>query len=346
MISKFINHNIYILYTFTFIVSLFFNNSKANVIKQAVIECENIKNSTPSEEKKTSIPHTQITEKMIEVRKKEIMEKAINAGVSSQNASLANTLKFLPEVAIKEVTQPEYTLSFEEYFKRTMPQSKIDSAKKFLIENWNDLEKIEKKYKVDKEVIVALILVETNFGKVLGNYNIMDSLFTLSLTSYRPEFWTKELINVFILINQGNTLYERNTKGSWAGAVGLVQFIPSSFMKLAIDGNGDGKIDTVNNKMDAFASAANYLNVSGWKYKGKYLREVKISLSQREMCEKAGRPFDDGFLMLPDKKLESKRFIVYNNFSTVLLWNRSLFFSTTVGIVFNELKDVSKDYKK
>lgn len=330
-----------------FIVS-FFAVSHAyglTVIKPAVIECEPVEKVIPAGERKASIPHTEITEEIIKNQRKNIVQKAQEAGVSYDVAELGASLKFLPDVAVKEVTQPEYTLSFKEYFKRTMPPSKIESAKKFLIENWNDLEKIEKEYKVDKEVIVALILVETNFGKVLGNYNIMDSLFTLSITSYRPEFWTRELINVLILIDRGNTLYNRDTKGSWAGAVGLVQFIPSSFMRLAKDGNGDGRIDTVNNKMDAFASAANYLHISNWKYKGRYLREINKKLSKNEMCKYAGNPYEDGFLVMPDKKLESPEFIVYNNFHVVLLWNRSLFFSTTVGIVFNELKNVSKDYK-
>ena len=326
------------------ILLLWNSSSYASVIKQALIECIPTEKIVPAGERKSSIPHAEITEEMIKNKRKEIIQKALEAGVSESIAELGGSLKFLPDVAIKEVTQPERTLSFNEYFTRTMPQSKIDSAKKFLIENWNDLDKIEKQYKVDKEVIVALILVETNFGKVLGNYNIMDSLFTLSLTSYRPEFWTRELINVFILINRGDNLYNRDTKGSWAGAVGLVQFIPSSFIKLAKDGNGNGKIDTVNNKMDAFASAANYLHLSNWKYKTNYLKEINEKFTQEQICKYAGHPYKDGFLVLPDKKLESKKFIVYHNFSVVLLWNRSLFFGITVGIVFNELKNASKDY--
>ena len=188
------------------------------------------------------------------------------------------------------------------------------------------------------------MLIETYFGRVLGTNNIMDSLFTLILTSYRANFWQTELLHVFSLIEQGNTLYNRGTKGSWAGAVGMVQFIPSSFIKLAKDGDGDGIIDTVGSKMDAFASAANYLRESNWKYNALYLKEAgQLSLTQDEFCQKAGMPHEDGVLVFPDKKLDTKGFVVYNNFAVILLWNRSLFFSTTAGIIFNELKCINKE---
>jgi membrane-bound lytic murein transglycosylase B len=281
---------------------------------------------------------------MIANQKKKIESLALEKGVSKETSALAHTLVFNSTVSTREVRQPERTLTFKEYFEKTMPEYKILDAKKFLIDNWDELDKVEKEYKVDKEIIVALMLIETYFGKILGTFNIMDSLFTLTLTSHRPDFWQTELLHIFTLIDSKKTLYTRDTKGSWAGAVGMVQFIPSSFIKLAKDGDGDGVVDTVSSKMDAFASAANYLQISGWKYKEPYLKSVDVSLTKEEFCKKAGLEYEDGVLVFPDKKLDTPSFVVYKNFSVVLLWNKSLFFSTTAGLVFNELKDVSKNH--
>lgn len=280
-----------------------------------------------------------ITPDAIEMQKESLKKAAKSKKLSENTIEIIDTLIFSPNVAKKESSQPERILSFEEYFTRVMPQSKIRDAQKFLEENFKDLEKVENQYKVDKEVIVSLMLSETYFGRVLGSYNILDSLFTLSLTSHRPNFWIAELMNILTLIEKGGTLYTRNTKGSWAGAVGLVQFIPSSFIRFAQDGDGDGFIDIINSKADAFASAANYLKLSGWQYKHPYLKEIDQNFTQEELCKLAGMPFEEGVLVTPDKKLETKTFIAYSNYAVVLLWNKSLFFSTTVGIVFNELKN-------
>lgn len=328
------------------ILIFFINLASANPLKEGVrgakMECD-----LPAEQRKEQAEARQIKdpstikESEIEAKRKEIEELALKNGISKKNAAMAKTLRFVPAVSLLEARQPEKILSFDEYFTRTMPASKILDAKKFLIDNLEDLQKIENEYKVEKEIIVTLILIETYLGRVLGKHNIMDSLFTLILTSHRPNFWQSELLNVFTLIERGNTLYNRETQGSWAGAVGMVQFIPSSFMKLAKDGNGDGKIDTVNNKMDAFASAANYLKLSGWKYNTPYMKEVKLKLTMDELCKYSGMKFEDGYLVLPDKKLDTRTFIVYNNFAVILLWNRSLFFSTTAGIVYSELKSLS-----
>ena len=331
----------------------------SNEIKGARIQCEPKVEEKKTEEVKKAIDPSLITEEQIKVLRLEMKELALKKGLKPETAALAQTLEFDTSTAKKETTQPELTLTFDEYFKRTMPEYKILDAKKFLIDNWDELEKIEKEYEVDKEIIVSLMLIETYFGRILGNYNIMNSLFTLTLTSPRSNFWKTELLNVFELIDRGDTLYNRETKGSWAGAVGMVQFIPSSFMKLARDGTGNGKIDTISSKVDAFASAANYLKLSGWKYQKPYLREIKNSdlrkaLKGRPLCEVAGLDFEDGVLVVPDKKLEillssdkkldTRAFIAYNNFSVILKWNRALFFSVTAGIIFNELKDVSKNH--
>ncbi len=329
------------------IISLVSLNAFANgEIKQAVPRCGEAieEQQIPRKGIESSLDPSAITPQMIKEKRDEIEKIALENGISKETAKIAQTLIFDPKVALLEVRQPERMLSFREYYEKTMPDYKILDAKKFLIDNWDELEKIEKQFKVEKEVIVALILIETYLGKVLGTFNIMDSLFTLSLTSYRPEFWQKELLHTFALTEGKKTLYNRETKGSWAGAVGLVQFIPSSFIKLAKDGDGDGIIDTVANKMDAYASAGNYLKEAGWKYQTPYIRKVNLSLTDEEFCQKAGKAFEDGFLVFPDRKNTESVFVAHKNFSVVLLWNRSLFFSTTVGLVYNELKNVSKNH--
>lgn len=288
---------------------------------------------------KKSLDSRYITDTHKEKKRWQLEQFALKRGITAETAKIARTLNFTKEIAQKEVNQPEYIFTFNEYWNRTMPQSKLLAAKKFLKENYSALSKIENQYKVEKEIIVTLLLVETYFGKIQGKENILDALFTLSLTSYRPEFWEKELLTVLHLIDQKNTLYNRNTKGSWAGAVGMMQFIPSSFQNFAKDGDGDGQIDTLNNKMDAFASAANYLKKHGWQYKKPFLKKINKNFTQKELCKHAGRPFKKGILLVPDKKTGSPAFIVYDNYSVMLAWNKSLFFATEVGLVFNELKN-------
>ena len=271
--------------------------------------------------------------------KQMLKQMALQNKINLETANLIDDLVFLETVIKLDRNQPENILTFDEYYRKTMPNYKIEDAKKFLKENWNELEIIEQKYKVEKEIIVSLLLVETYFGKVTGKFNIMDAIFSLTLSDRRVKFWENELMSILKLIDKNNTLYNRDTKGSWGGAVGLIQFIPSTFLNFAVDGDGDGKIDIISNKLDAFASAANYLKKLGWKYNAPYLKKTKSITTFNQLCSKAGYPFQDGILVVPDKKLDTEAFIVYNNYLIILGWNRSLFFATTIGIVFNKLKD-------
>lgn len=309
--------------------------------KLAKIECSPPPPSVESQTKRKRIDYNLISISDIKEQKKSIEKLALSSGISRKTAKHIRDLHFLPSVAQQDAKQPEMVLSFEQYLKIFTSDTKQREAEQFLLDNFDDLQEVESKYGVEKEVIVTLILMESYFGKIMGNYNMLNSLFTLTLTGYRPEFWKEELIAALKLIDKKHTVYNRNTNSSWSGATGMIQFMPSSLMQYGKDGSKDGKIDILTQKKDAFASAAHYLKSFGWKYKSPYLESVQPKTTNEDLCNIAGMPFNNGILVVPDKKPEAPTFVVYNNYGVILAWNRSLFFATTVGIISNKMKDLA-----
>jgi membrane-bound lytic murein transglycosylase B len=321
------------------------SNVYSKEISLAKIKCDNNLEANITENKNQSSSKSQfnIKKSAIKAQKKYIKKLAKKNHISKETIALIDKLNINHTIVRLERFQPETKITLQEYLAKVIPQYKINNAKQYLKDNWQELELVEKKYKVDKEIIVSIILIESYLGKVMGNFNVLDALFTLSTVLKKTQFWTGELLNALFLVDQKNTIYSKDLKGSWAGAIGMIQFIPSSFIAYGVDGSGDGKVDIINNKLDAFASVANYLKKSGWKYKKKYLKTTETPKTFAEICSKAGSEFKGGILIIPDKKLDTPSFIVYNNFKVILLWNKSLFFSTAVGTVFNELKNETQN---
>ena len=184
-------------------------------------------------------------------------------GISEE--TISNSLKnakYLEQVIKYDRYQPEFFEDTKTYIKKRATHSRMLKAKKLFKKNKKLFDEVENKFKVEKELILALWGIETNFGKHVGKMDIISSLATLSFDKRRSEFFSKELIILLKLIDQKlievDTLY-----GSWAGAFGNFQFMPSTINAYAIDYNGDNKID-LKNIEDSFASAANYLNNMGW----------------------------------------------------------------------------------
>ena len=191
----------------------------------------------------------------ISAQKEKISEETINN-------SLKNA-KYLEQVIKYDRYQPEFFEDTKTYIEKRATRSRMLKAKKLLIINEKLFDKIEKEFKVEKELLLALWGIETNFGKHVGKMDIISSLATLGFDKRRSKFFTKELITILKLIDKG-AIDHKILYGSWAGAFGYFQFMPSTIERYAIDYNKNNLIELKNNQ-DSFASAANYLKKMGWK---------------------------------------------------------------------------------
>ena len=188
---------------------------------------------------------------------------ALKEGISKD--TINNSIKNITQnerVLELDRSQPEFTLTLEKYLSNTTPASRVKKGKRLYKENKDILEKVSYEFGVQPRFLLALWGIETSFGKFTGSFNVIRSLSTLSHDLRRRDFFTEELINALRIINEGHIDAE-NMMGSWAGAMGQNQFMPSSFLSYAIDYNNDERKDIWTTLDDVFASSANYLTSSG-----------------------------------------------------------------------------------
>ena len=291
--------------------------------------------------------------------------RAIAQGVSKETVDNAlKNAKFLERIVALDRKQPEFFEKTYEYLDKRVDEKRIQSAKNLLNENSVLLEKVNTKFKVDKEILVALWGIETNFGVNKGKVDIISALSTLSFDNRRPEYFEKELIILLKLIDNKTLKYE-SLYGSWAGAIGNFQFMPSTIQKYGINFDEVADIDLINSFQDSLASAANYLKTIGWNEKDKWGFEIKIdknfdnnlinsdsrnlknkiSIVQAKSLgfkNKNGSEIlyvdnKEGWLIRPDGE-DGPIFIVFDNFLRLLEWNRSLRFAITVGTLSDKIK--------
>ena len=296
--------------------------------------------------------------------------RALKKGISEEtiNNSFKNA-KYLKQVIKYDRYQPEFFEDTKTYINKRATRSRMLKAKALLIKNQKLFDEVEKKFNVEKELLLSLWGIETNFGKHVGKMDIISSLATLSFDKRRSEFFSKELITLLKLIDQKlvdvDTLY-----GSWAGAFGNFQFMPSAIENYAIDYDKNGKIELKQSLHDAAASAANYINKIGWKYKSSCFHKVELtkSISKKyinvsakkiknyltiKSWKKKGivdiQQINDIYkaaLIIPDLavsegSMNSPAFLVFENYEKILKWNRSLRFGVTVctlaNMIINEI---------
>ena len=230
------------------------------------------------------------------------------------------------------------------------------------------INKVEKSFKIEKELLLSLMGIETNFGKYLGKMDILSSLATLSYDKRRSEFFTNELIIALKLIDK-NQISANELYGSWAGAFGNFQFMPYTILNNAIDYNNDHIID-LKSAEDSFASAANYLSKMGWNTKDKCFKKVKLdkkipikylNYSARKIKHKKKLSFFKKYIknysddlgngkevvaiITPDKEIVensniySPAYVIYDNYEIILKWNRSLRFALAVCTLKDKFKN-------
>ena len=217
----------------------------------------------------TSVVHSESFEEW----KIKFSKYALSQGVSESTLYLIiKDLKFLPKVIEYDRYQPEFYEDTSTYISKRANNKKVNIGLKTYKQNFDLINKVEKKFNVEKELLLSLMGIETNFGKYLGKMDILSSLATLSYDKRRSEFFTKELIIALKLIDN-NKIRANELYGSWAGAFGNFQFMPSTILNNAIDFNNDNLIDLKSNE-DSFASAANYLSRMGWNTNDKCFNKI------------------------------------------------------------------------
>jgi membrane-bound lytic murein transglycosylase B len=281
----------------------------------------------------------------------EAQAKGISEGILDE---ALGQIKLIPRVIELDRRQPEFTLTFTQYRDRVVPRSRIRKGRAKFLENRALLEEIGNKIGVQPRFIVALWGIETDFGRVTGGFKVIPALATLAHDGRRSAYFRKELLNALQILNEGH-ITPKAMVGSWAGAMGQCQFMPSSFLAHAIDYDGDGRRDIWTTRQDVFASAANYLAKSGWRYDQTWGREVIVpagfdpgmaDLKIRKTIgdwQALGVRRADGSdlptrqlaasIVLPEKGKMSPAYMVYNNYRTTLKWNRSTYFALAVGLL-------------
>ncbi|MDA8834348.1 lytic murein transglycosylase [Candidatus Pelagibacter bacterium] len=283
---------------------------------------------------------------------KKISEKTLNLAMSD--------VVFLPDVIKYDRFQPEFYEDTKTYISKRTSKQKVTAGIKLYELNKDFINSVDNKFSVEKELLLALMGIETNFGTYVGKMDILSSLATLSFDQRRSDFFTKELITILQLIDEGkidhNILY-----GSWAGAFGFFQFMPSTIENYAIDYDKNNIIELKSTK-DSFASAANYINKIGWKKNQPCFIKVKLkenipnnilNTSAKKLHHKIKFKLlkkyiinEDGFnsindnliasIITPDKDIIpdaqnlDPAYIVFDNYEKILQWNRSLRFSLAV----------------
>lgn len=256
---------------------------------------------------------------------------------------------FIPRVIELDRSQPEFKLTLDEYLKKVVTSSRIKKANKKYNENKDILKKVSEYYGVQPRFLVSLWGIETDFGRLTGGFSVISALSTLAFEGRRHEYFKKELLNALTIINEGHISFDKMT-GSWAGAMGQCQFMPSSFLNYATDWNKDGSKDIWNSKPDVFASAANYLKKVGWSNQLTWGRKVYLGNYNNKVNDKkyvslsdwtSSGILDENKNHLPKVNVKARLiipknygeygYLVYRNFDALLNWNRSNYFAIAVG---------------
>ena len=297
-------------------------------------------------------------------------KKARDSGISNDTINMVlKNARFLPKVIKYDRYQPEFYEDTKTYINKRVTNNKIEKGKKLYKKNINKINEIEKKFLVEKELLLSLMGIETNYGNYLGKMDIISSLATLSYDKRRSKFFTNELLILLKLVDNGLIDY-RILYGSWAGAFGNFQFMPSTINNYALDYDNNNIID-LKSINDSFASAANYINKIGWKNNKPCFKKIELNdnipqkflnTSAQKIKNKKKLKYFKNYInnfekiemyknlssaiVTPDKDIVdnadilSPAYIVFDNYELILKWNRSLRFALAVCTLKDNFKNV------
>ncbi|WP_411358674.1 lytic murein transglycosylase [Pseudidiomarina salilacus] len=289
-----------------------------------------------------------------------IKSEALEKGYSEDTLERAfANAKFYERAVSADKNQPEFKLTLDTYLPRAVPEWKAEQAVEKYNEHKELLEEVGAKYGVQPRFIVALWGIETNFGNYTGGFDVVSALTTMAYEGRREEFFKNQLWQALTIIQDGHIDPEQ-MKGSWAGAMGQTQFMPSSFMAYAVDYDGDGRKDIWNSMGDVFASAANYLKQAGWRDDVTWGRQVQLpadfdvaladlknkkSLAEWQQLGIRTMEGDDlptradieAAVVIPDDK-DGRVYLAYANYDALMRWNRSHYFVAAVGYLSDRIR--------
>ncbi|WP_018690682.1 lytic murein transglycosylase [Algicola sagamiensis] len=301
--------------------------------------------------------------------KKEAIEKGYSAQWVDQ---VFSQVSYRKRIVKADKNQAEFKLTLERYLNTRVPEWKVKQAREKFKKHEKLLQEIGKKFGVQPRFIVALWGLETNFGRIQGKHKVVDSLVTLAYDGRREALFKRELWAALKILDQDHISQDKFI-GSWAGAMGQTQFMPSSFLAYAVDYDGDGKKDIWGNQKDAFASIANYLKSEGWNDAMTWGRQVKLPTDLNDTLvmtkersnkklwnqrwnetKRSLKDWNDlglrrmdgnqlptvdikATLIVPDDR-KGRAYLAYDNFKTLMHWNRSYYFVASVGLLSDRIK--------
>ncbi|MDX1626215.1 MAG: lytic murein transglycosylase, partial [Wenzhouxiangellaceae bacterium] len=279
-----------------------------------------------------------------------LSERAAGEGLG-ESIGVLRELQYQPRVIELDRSQPEFRQSFAAYLRNRVTPARVATGRMMLASYPDFFSRMQRETGVPGRYLVAFWGLETNFGGYLGTMPTLDVLATLACDERRSEFFTAELITALRLVERDGLEPER-MRGSWAGAMGHTQFMPSTWIEHAVDGDGDGRIDLWGSERDALASGAHYLEALGWQAGERWGREVRVPdghdyresgldfrLPLAAWRDRGLRRADGGPLPVADLEAallvpmghEGPKFLVYRNFDVIMSWNRSQSYAIAVG---------------
>ncbi|MCL2469987.1 MAG: lytic murein transglycosylase [Alphaproteobacteria bacterium] len=287
-----------------------------------------------------------------------IVPRAQEQGISLRTLQSVDPLLFYDEQVIAlDRRQPEKKITFEKYLLNTIPSSRVSQGRELMAEHKETLRLVSEMTGVPASMIVALWGIESSFGQNMGSYDVINALATLAYEGRRAEFFQNELIEALKILQYENR-DPYAMQGSWAGAMGQCQFMPSSYRRYAVDFDGDGKRDIWESVPDVLASIAYYLQSEGWVRGRPWGREVMVTRPLDEALAglDSGKALEEwanlgvmtmqrqplpleserAWLVQPDGP-SGRRFLVYDNYKVLMRWNRSTYFATAVGLLADQL---------
>jgi membrane-bound lytic murein transglycosylase B len=286
--------------------------------------------------------------------------QAIEQGYTSEFVDqVFEGVNYRKKTVTADKNQPETKLTLDKYLATRVPDWKVKKAVDLMAQHQVLLDQVEQQFGVQKRFIVALWGNESNFGNIMGKHSVINSLVTLAYDGRREAMFKKQLFAALKILHQGHVELD-DFVGSWAGAMGQSQFMPTSFLDYAVDFDNDGRKDIWNNKADVFASIANFLKSEGWSNQITWGRQVSVpddfdfslaglkSSSKRLLADWHGvgvRRYDGrnlpnipikGSLIAPDGE-NGRIYLVYENFHTLMKWNRSSYFGVSVSYLSDRI---------
>jgi membrane-bound lytic murein transglycosylase B len=254
-----------------------------------------------------------------------VRAEALKAGVDAGTLDAAlGSVEEIPRVMELARNQPEFKMTFDQYMQLVVSNERVARGRALLKENRALIDRFAVPAGIPASTVTALWGIESNYGTRLGDFEVVPALATLAYNNFRAQFFRGQLIAALKIVSQGH-IGLHQMKGSWAGAMGQCQFIPTSFLAYAADGDGDGRKDIWTNKADVFASIVNYLTRVGWR----------PGLSWGE--EVAGGATGQGGRIVRPGGANGPAFRTTENFRVILRWNQSDFFGLAVGLLSDRI---------